>query len=414
MKTWMAVLLGLGMTVIAVAASPEPLPYRIVVTGGELLNGVYPDSHTHFLARTLRPLGAHCLGSMIVDDVREQMLDTLRFATNGVRLVIVTGGLGPTPNDITRETLSEFTGIPLREDPDLVSGMAQRSRQPREHLRPNLRRQAEVPTRGAYLKSINGTAAGLVFEMESLVIVALPGPPRELQPMVIKELLPYLRRKFGVRPLGATLTLRFVGVGQSQISQTIKDRVTIPPEVVVTSLFEGGRVDFFFSLPNNDTASEATLSKLKEQIRGLLSDYLYAEDDSSLEEVVIRKLQAAGGALALAEVATGGQLATQLNRVTGATNVVAGAYAAPTEETLARLLKTRSEVSELAVAAARQTQSAWALAVGRSQVALKFPDGQVLTKPLVLRGPDEEARALLVTQLLDFLRRSLRGKAEIP
>src|SRR3954468_9207532 len=108
---------GLLLTVAesaAPGASPaKPLNYYIVVTGGELLEGVYPDAHTPFLTRALRPLGCQCLGSVIVDDNRADIQNALRFATNQAPLVIVTGGLGPTPNDITRETLAEFTGIPL-------------------------------------------------------------------------------------------------------------------------------------------------------------------------------------------------------------------------------------------------------------------------------------------------------------
>ncbi len=405
----------------ALATAAEPavrLNYRIVITGGEMLDGVYPDAHTHFLTRTLHPLGVHCVGSTIVDDVRREMLDALKFAVHDTALVIVTGGLGPTSNDITRETLSKFTGIALREQPEVVEGMARRLKLPKEQLRANLRKQAQAPTRGGYLKSANGTAVGLVFEMDKAVIVALPGPPRELQPMVVNELLPYLRRRFGVRPLGATLTLRFVGVGQSQITQTIKEHVAVPPEVVITSLFEGGRVDFTFSLTANGPAAEAMLTKLKEQVLGKLGEYFYADDGSSLEDAVLRKLQAAGGTLALAEVCTGGQLAAQLNGVAGASKVLVGAYAAPTEEILARLLEAKSEpnAKDLAVAAAQRTQSAWALAIGQPQeadggkwalAALKFPDGHVATQRLGVRGSDDAARAQLVTQLLDFLRRQL-------
>jgi len=400
------------------------LDYRIVVTGGELLEGVYPDAHTHFLTRTLHPLGVRCIGSMIVDDVREQMLEALCFATNGVGLVIVTGGLGPTPNDITRETLSEFTAIPLREQPEVVEAMARRMKQPKEQLRANLRKQAQVPTRGTYLKSANGTAVGLVFEMDSVVIVALPGPPRELQPMVTNELLPYLRQRFGVRPWGASLTLRFVGVGQSQISQTIKDSVTVPPEMAITSLFEGSRVDFTFSLPSDTPSAKATLAKLKEQLLSKLGDYFYADDGSSLEEVVLAKLQAVGGTLALAEVGTGGLVAAQLNRVAIAPKVLAGQFAAPTEQILAQLLQVRSSSgpAEWALAVAERTGSPWALAVGAPQgtdggkwalAALKCPDGKLTTVRLAVRGSDD-ARAHMVTQLLDFLRRQFDSNTRVP
>lgn len=418
MKIFAFMLLGFSAAICA-AETPVRLDYRIVVTGGEMLHGVYPDAHTHFLTRTLHPLGVHCVGSMIVDDVREEMLEALRFATNGVRLVIVTGGLGPTPNDITRETLAEFTRIPLCEQPDLVASMARRVKQPKEQLRANLRKQALVPIRGGYLKAEHGTAAGLIFELDTLVIVALPGPPRELQPMVRNELVPYLRQKFGVRPLGASLTLRFVGVGQSQISHTIKEHVAVPPEVIITSLFEGGRVDFTFSLPPNAPAPEAALARVKTQILEKLGEYFYADDGSSLEEVVLRKFQAAGRKLALAEVSSGGQLAARLNGLAEAPAVLAGAYAAPSEEILARLLQadTSAGVKGLAIAAAQRAQAAWALVVGQTQqsdggnwawAALRVPDGEVVLQRVSVRGFDDDARAHLVTQLLDLLRRQLK------
>ncbi|MCX7824685.1 MAG: CinA family protein, partial [Verrucomicrobiae bacterium] len=285
-----------------------------------------------------------------------------------------------------------------------------------------------VPARGGYLKTLHGTAVGLIFETDKTVIVALPGPPRELQPMVVNELLPYLRGRFGVRPRGASLTLRFVGVGQSQITQTIKESVPVPADMTITSLFEGGRVDFTFSTPANTPAAEATLARLKEQIRDKLGEYLYADDGSSLEDAVIRKLQAAGGTLVLAEVCTGGQLDASLNSAAGAPKVMAGCFAAPTEEALARLIGTEADhwcasspaaerAKGLAISAARRTQSAWSLAAGQSQAeadgsqwawaALRSPDGRLATQRLAVRATDDAARAQLVTQLLDFLRRQL-------
>ncbi|MCX7887568.1 MAG: molybdopterin-binding protein [Verrucomicrobiae bacterium] len=418
MKALLFAMLGFALGVCAEKADTK-LDYRIVITGGEMLHGVYADAHTHFLTRTLHPLGVHCIGSMIVDDVREQMLAALRFATNDVSLVIVTGGLGPTPNDITRETLAEFTGIALREHPEVLENIARRMKQPKEQLRPNLRKQAMVPVRGGYLKTEQGTAAGLIFELDSVVIVALPGPPRELQPMVTNELLPYLRRKFGVRPLGATLKLRFVGIGQSQISHTIKEHVAVPSDVVITSLFEGGRVDFSFSLPPGRLEAEVALRRLKEQILEKLGEYCYAEGNLSLEEVVLGRLKMAGFKLVLAEVATGGQLAARLNGLPDAPSVLVGAYAAPTEAILAQLLQAdvAGGPESLAAAAARRTGASLALAVGQPQqtadgrfalAALNLPGGGVKTQRLGVRGSDDDARAQLVTQLLDFLRRQLR------
>ena len=110
------------------SASGDPIVYEIVVTGGELLAGVYADSHTQFLTQTLHPLGLRCVGSISVDDKRADIAEALGFAVSRAKLVIVTGGLGPTENDITREALSEFTGIALQERPEVLRGWAERLR----------------------------------------------------------------------------------------------------------------------------------------------------------------------------------------------------------------------------------------------------------------------------------------------
>src|SRR5512136_840452 len=106
-----------GTTSSAPLTNPPPLEYRIVVTGEELLRGVYPDAHTCFITRTLHLLGAHCLGAMTVDDREQDIRQALEFATRKAALVIVTGGLGPTVNDVTRGAISSFTGIALAEHP---------------------------------------------------------------------------------------------------------------------------------------------------------------------------------------------------------------------------------------------------------------------------------------------------------
>ena len=402
----------------------------IIVTGRELLEGAYQDGHTHFLTRTLRPLGLRCVGSMCVDDNQADLKEALRFATGRAALVIVTGGLGPTANDITREALSDFTGIPLREHPDVLQELARRFGVPPAELRANLRRQTQVPTRGTYLANPNGTAVGLVFETDSTVIVALPGPPGELQAMVRDDLVPYLSRRFGTRLPRCSLTLRFVGLGQSQIDQTLKDHVSLSPDVTVSSQFQGSRVDFTFSLPDDTPGDRARLQELKHKITEYLGDYIYADSDTSLEEHVVKLLEARKATLALAEVGSAGSLTAALSGAEDAHQVLAGAYAAPTVEKLRRLLgvpddrwagsTSRSQkVEELAKAAAGAAASRWAVAVGEVwrdengagyvDVAFRLPAGSVENQQIRLRDAGELGRFRLSTELLDQLRRRLRS-----
>ncbi len=429
-RSWLLVCASVGLLqpfgtrTFAGEPASGPVRYRIVVTGGELLSGAYPDGHTFFLTRTLRPLGLQCIGSMSVDDKQADLKTALRFASDDAGLVIVTGGLGPTDNDITREVLSDFTGITLREHPDALAEMARRFNVSPAELRANLRRQTQVPTRGTYFKNRNGTAIGLVFETADRVIVALPGPPHELQPMVRDELVPYLSRRFGTRPSGCSVTLRFVGLGQSQIDQTLKDHVPLPPDVITSSQFEGGRVDFTFSLPDDTPTARARLRKLKDQIAKHLADSIYADDEStSLEEHVLSLLAARGETLALAEVGSGGALAAALHGADDAQRVLAGAFVAPTERRLQRLLDAPQEQcddpmqSRTAQQLADVADSARAIVVGPMQpaesgtpfvqVAFRAPDGGLEGHQVRLYGQGESARARLVTEILDRLRRSL-------
>jgi molybdenum cofactor synthesis domain-containing protein len=408
--------------------NPKAVDYSIVVTGSELLSGVYADGHTHFITRTLRPLGLNCVGSMSVDDKRPDIKEALVFARGRSRLVIVTGGLGPTDNDITRETLSEFTGIELKEHPDVLAAMSRRFCVASGELRKNLRRQTLVPVGGSYLKNSTGTAVGLVFEFDEAVIVALPGPPRELQPMVEDQLIPYLSRRFGTRLPGCSITLRFVGLGQSQIDQTLEDHVPLADDIAVSSQFDGGRVDFTFSLPDDTEGDRKRLVKLKEKILDQLADSIYADDGSTLEQCVARLLKDRGEKLVLVESASGGSLAAALGANDGDRSVLAGAFVAPGENRLRQLLQipddqwdggsSRSDrIGMLATRAARVTESDWAVAVGDVrpsadgseyvEVVLKQPGRELENRTVRLRGKGEWAHFRLTTELLDHLRRKL-------
>ena len=428
-KTRLVVSLAIVVATVASICSAEPTQYVIVVTGSELLSGIYPDGHTYFITQTLRPLGLQCVGSMSVDDKRDDIAEALRYAARKAPLTIVTGGLGPTPNDITRETLSDFTSIPLAEHPEVLRNMTRRFGVSPEKLRANLRRQTQVPTSGTYLKNANGTAVGLVFELTESVIVALPGPPRELQTMVRDELVPYLSRRFGTRLPGRSIKLRFVGLGQSQIDQTLKDHVPLAPDITVSSQFDGSRVDFTFTLGGDTPRDQTRLDELKATILEHLGDSVYAADETSLEQRVVELLAARRATLSLAEVGSGGSLAAAISGTGAAQQVLTGAYIAPTAEKLRRLLGVSDDrwaagtspsqrTQRLAIAVAEATASKWSIAVGEPRpdergvdyvdVVFKLPDGRLESRKIRFRGTGELARSRLSTQLLDQLRRKLK------
>ncbi|MHC4205236.1 MAG: CinA family protein [Planctomycetota bacterium] len=306
----------------------------------------------------------------------------------------------------------------LEEHPDALKEMARRFRVSPERLRANLRRQTQAPIEGTYFRNTEGTAVGLVFERADDVIVALPGPPRELQAMVRNELVPYLSRRFGTRLPGCSLMLRFVGLGQSQIDQTLEDNVPIAPDITVSSQFDGSRVDFTFSLPEDTPQDRARLQELKQKIMKHLGENIYTDDEMSLEEHVLNLLKARGETLALAEAGSGGALTAALSKTDEAEQILAGAFIAPTTEKLSDLLSmqnnNQTDISQLATAVTNATSSQWAIAVGQAnssgyvEVAFKLPDGRLENRKFRLHGSGELARSRLSTQLLDHLRRRLK------
>jgi len=409
-------------------AIADSLDYAIIVTGEELLQGVYADGHTQFITRTLLPLGGHCVWSLTVDDRPEDLKQALEFVLRRAKMVVVTGGLGPTLNDITRETLSEFTGIPLVESPDLVAEMERRFGTPADKLRANLRRQCLVPRRGGWLPNPFGTAAGLVFEHDDYVLIALPGPPRELQPMLRDRVIPYLERKYGVRPHRSSITLRFVGIGQSQIEQTIRDGAFVPSDVWVSTQFEGGRVDYTFSLPEDNETNRTRLRDLARRVREVFGEHIYAEGTTTLEERVVELFKAHRIRLVIVEIGSAGRLTAALSHAPGATDVVTASYVALTEQQMRVLLNVPDarwsaaggpgdRLRCIAEVAKERTGADWAIAVGpintdqdASSEALAGAGDLVRewqTQRFPAQGKGELVQANLVTHVLARVRRQL-------
>ena len=304
-----------GRTALPGAVPGAQTEYAIVVTGTPLLHGAYADQHTQFLTRTLAPLGARCVVSITLADDREALLAGLAYAAGKASLILVTGGLGPTIDDITREVLSEYTGIALRQQPDLLERLKQRLARSGGELPPGQQRQALTPAKGTYLPNANGTAVGLVFDGGERIVVALPGPPRELQPMVKNELVPYLLKRFGLRSPGASMTLRFAGVGQSRIDQVVRDHGKGLEGATISSTVSGaGRVDFSVEMKDDREEDRARLKGLKEQLVKQLGEFVYSEDGSSLEQTVLRRLEGGSRTLSLVEIASGGAVAASLGR----------------------------------------------------------------------------------------------------
>ena len=240
--------------------------------------------------------------------------------------------------------------------------------------------------------------------------------------MVRDELVPYLQKRFGVRSPGSSITMRFVGIGQSQIDQTMGRSIPLPPDVVVGSQFEGGRVDFTFMLPGSGAEEDARLKQLAAKLREHLGEYIYADDGASLEEHVVRTLLARGAELTLVEIGSGGRLAASLAGLPETARLLKGAYVAPSESAMRQLLKAgeghvenREALKALALAAGGE----WTIVTGgittedsgarACSVLFRLGGERWESARVPVQGSGETAHANFVTQTWDRLRR-LMGK----
>lgn len=413
--------------------SSEPVEYFLVVTGDEVLRGVYADAHTLYIARTLAPLGARCVGVMITPDDIASIHRALDVAARRAALVLVTGGLGPTDDDVTREALSRFTGVALAEQPEALSAVMLRFGVSRpEELRANLRRQTLAPTTGTYFPNPYGTAIGLVFEDGERVFVALPGPPSELQPMVGERLVPFLAGRFGIRTPGATITLRFVGIGESNIDEIMHRHLTMPEDLMVSSLFELDRVDLTLSLPGDTEGDRVRLEELRTELKRHLGEYVYSYDGATLEEAVLRLLEANRLTLITAEMGSGGAIAAGLNQAEGMERVYSGGFVVPNEYELEEMLGRvpegepadrpiagAEELRDFVRAVCEKTRSDWGMVIGRVVaegdarhvlVAYGSDTDGVEVERVALRGRGRTAQARLLNRCLDLLRRKLEAR----
>lgn len=291
---------------------------EIIAVGTELLTPDFQDTNSLFLTAGLNGIGIEVSFKTVVGDAERDLARVLRIALGRSRLVLCMGGLGPTEDDRTRETLAKVLGRRLVFDKRIKARIAERFR--RRGLKmsaPNLK-QCSVIEGAEVLDNPHGTAPGLWLETGRRKIVLLPGPPREIQPMFENHVLPRLARP----GRGATLrrVLRLTGLGESAMETLLKPvYAEVPQEITVTTLASPGDLAIHLAVKTGAQreAAEDGLEALIARIQGVLGPYIYARDGSSLEAVVGLLLKEGGLTIACAESCTGGLIGHRLTGIPG-------------------------------------------------------------------------------------------------
>jgi nicotinamide-nucleotide amidase len=306
-----------------------PARLELITTGSELLLGFALNTHVNYIAQTLAGIGLRLDRQSTVADnpaeIRAAISESLARST----VVLVTGGLGPTADDFTREVVAELLGRPLVRDEAIAGAIRERFRKRGIPMPDSVLKQALVPAGAQVLPNPNGTAPGLAIEHEAKLIVLLPGPPRELKPMFEQYVLPVLEKHYAPRDREVCRVFKVVGLAES----LVEERVGELPGVELGFCAKMGEVEV--RILGRD------LAEAERKIRAALGDHIFGMGDDRLEEIVVRRL--AGQTLATAESCTGGLIANRITNVSGASNVFLTGYVAYSNESKVKLLGVREE-----------------------------------------------------------------------
>jgi nicotinamide-nucleotide amidase len=349
---------------------------EVLCIGTELLLGNITNGNARWLAEQLAALGVPHHRQEVVGDNRERLIAAVRAAAGRCRVLITTGGLGPTPDDLTTEAIAAAFGTPLVEHAAIWDDIQAKLRGRGRPIAASNRKQALLPAGAELLPNPTGTAPGMIWSPQpGFTVLTFPGVPSELHAMWQATAMPWLRQA-GLAPgIFASRLLRFWGVGESNLAEQMADLLA-GANPTVAPYAGAGEVKLRLTARASDQlAAEALLAPVEAEIRARTGSLCYGCDDDSLAAVVLATLRQRGQTLAVAESCTGGGLGGALAAVPGASDVFLGgviAYANSVKQQLlgvpAGTLAAHGAVSDpvalaMAEGARRVTGSDWAIAV---------------------------------------------------
>jgi nicotinamide-nucleotide amidase len=297
---------------------------EIIAVGSELLTPDRLDTNSLFLTEELNGIGIEVVRKTVVGDNRDLLMEAFRDALQRVPLIIASGGLGPTDDDLTRETVADLLGRKLRHNEEILRHIEGRFRSMGRDMPAVNARQAMVPEGAEILRNPLGTAPGLWLEDSGHFIALLPGPPRELKPLFREEVLPRLERRVS----GARLhhrEIRVTGLGESHVEQRILPIYSRYPDVQTTILAAPGETQVHLRIWTQDAAhAKKTLDEIVQSFHIALGDRIFSEDGRGLEQVVANELTMNHATIATAESCTGGLLAQRLTSIAGSSSYFLG------------------------------------------------------------------------------------------
>jgi nicotinamide-nucleotide amidase len=375
------------------------LNLELINTGSELMLGFVLNTHQQWLCRQLADAGYDVARQTAIADTAAAIQQTVRESLGRADFIIVTGGLGPTSDDLTRDLIAELLGIKLRMDAAILTQLENFFASRGRPMPETTKVQAQVPEGALVLPNPHGTAPGLVMEIspnpfrtggKTSWLVMLPGPPRELRPMFTNHVLPLLRLKFPLETTFVCRTFRTTGIGES----IVEEKIAGPLQPLIAEGLELGYCAHYgqadVRLVARGIGAEKIVSAGEIIIREKLGPHIFGTGDEQLNEVVVRLLTERKQTLVLAESCTGGYVANRITDVSGASAVFLCGLVTYSNAAKQQLLGVRSEtlaqhgavseatVREMAEGARTRHGADYALAI----TGIAGPSGGTADKPV--------------------------------
>ena len=337
---------------------------EIIAVGSELLLGQITNTNARFLSNHLAELGINVYYHTVVGDNAERLEDAIQIAENRADLILFTGGLGPTKDDLTKESIARHLDTTLemnQEALDSIVAFFERAGRP---MTENNKKQALVLKDSDVLVNHNGMAPGMMYKKDGRVYILLPGPPKEMEPMFQFEAKPKLAQLLNKADVILSHVLRFYGIGEAELEDRLQHILEKQSNPTIAPLATDGEVTLRITAKTN-TVEEAwqLIDGTKNEILDLVGDYLYGYDDDSLASKSIELLKEQGKTISAAESLTAGLFQSELASVPGASAVLAGGVITYNEEMKIHQLGLSSELLAEHGVVSEQTALAMAEAV---------------------------------------------------
>ncbi|MBN1964003.1 MAG: CinA family nicotinamide mononucleotide deamidase-related protein [Anaerolineae bacterium] len=352
---------------------------EIITIGTELLLGEIVDTNSAHIARTLRDIGLNLFFTTTVGDNIDRITSAISIALDRADVVLTTGGLGPTVDDMTRQAVAAATGRTLEFRQDLLDQIADRFRRLGSRMSENNRQQAYIPADAIAIENPVGTAPCFIVESERGVVISLPGVPREMKYLLDSAVLPYLRQRYNLTSIIKARVLRTAGIGESSVDETITDLMKLVNPTVGLAAHTGQTDIRITAKADDEAAADAMIADIEAQVRARVGDFIYGVDKERLEDALVAALRMHGLTIAISETGLSSKLHERLVAAGAESDILTGALHFATADDLCMAVSADCTVTaeELGLAAVEHVGGQFGADINIALVARS--DGVIIT-----------------------------------